>query len=351
MVLVVLPTAGTTVRQKQAATSASKYTPRDTSASNDTLGDPYTPQKHVKFNLTSAQGSKLHDPILEIAKMPNGMVAANRPDALHSYAQSFVEVHACREQPSRLTNCVMKHHPKLLMCIGVLLLLCIICVALCRQVPATRPEKTVNITIPALQLAGYSLFDTNLDASGAQGQAIFTDEEKAFTTEMIQFSDVISDSTRHGIFIKVTPMEEPRLAKILDNATPHALRRWRYSRLTWWSSLKSYSNREMPVDSLAIYQVTGIAQLHDKPTDVQVQFTNDLLSPPPTDSQSCKIGRSRTLNLFFYSPLCAVRFCKAMDNLIVAMREQFGTRIIPNPELADECIPTKEPAGECAQPK
>jgi len=131
-------------------------------------------------------------------------------------------------------------------------------------------------------------------------------------------------------------MEDAGLAKILDNNTPQALRRWRYSRLTWWSSMSAYDNKELPVDSLAMYQVIGIAQIDDRPTDVQVEFVHDLLFETPSVSTGATIPRPPNLDLLFRSPVRAIQFCKAMDNLVVAMQEQFGALIIPNPKLADE---------------
>jgi len=347
MVLVVLPTAVASVRQKHDAHIGSNHTP----------WDALTPSKDMATNRTSEHHVDNHHPLLESKNIPHVKVAANMLSAMRTNTKSFVEVGACREQPHRLTHCVLKHHTRVVICFGVLLLLCITYIGIVqlREVVAPNRSNALHSAEPLKvaesagrlmphitehQLAGYALYDLNLDSSGAQGQAIVTDKEQAFITDMIKFSNEISDSTRTdkgtGMFIKITPMEDAGLAKILDNNTPQALRRWRYSRLTWWSSMSAYDNKELPVDSLAMYQVIGIAQIDDRPTDVQVEFVHDLLFETPSVSTGATIPRPPNLDLLFRSPVRAIQFCKAMDNLVVAMQEQFGALIIPNPKLADE---------------
>jgi len=203
------------------------------------------------------------------------------------------------------------------------------------------------------RLAGYCLFDDENDVDDSQEAS--EPEQQAFRDEMQKLCKQISDSTCTGqgsnLFLKISMMQDPDLAQIPEKYTPSHLMPWRYSRLAWWTSRKSYRDRELPESTMAIYQVRTVIQSSEEPSKVQIQYSADRLSPAAQLGVKPKRKRKSTslppLHVNFEDEARADQFCEALDAFVQKLQEHFGDELVPSvPVVPSECVGGLPPIEE-----
>jgi len=267
-------------------------------------------------------------------------------------ASSFIALgHHKKLANGRMACLFQNQNERIALTVCASLVVCMFCVCFytCKRRKDDSQEST-QATIklafrPRVQLdrlSGYKLFETESDtAAGPPESEMVTGEEHFFAAELAELSKAITDAARlvspAGPFIKVTTMENAGAAKIHDNHTPKAWRRWRYSQLTWWSSHKAYLDKRVPMDSLAMYQVNSLTLVLGKPTDIRIRFVNDLFPIEtgvlPKASNFKDKPFLSSLDLHFDDGTRAAELCKAIEKFLNRMRAQFGEHIVP--EVSD----------------